>query len=385
MPLNDITDVDVWDPLSGGSLLLSVSDALMFTDATTFVVAQVAPGVPTIWSAPWWDGVAALGTLAAVALAALVAVVEATRARKAIRERNELISQQREDERRKVAALVSAWVESTYEPSHDGSHYDQRAHVFIANESDEPVFEVNVTVGAGEPPVQIGPLAVPVPIPVLPSRRTRSWDISMGLFAHSHSEGLIPVHPVARIDFTDARGARWHRSFDGRLRESAEVESTLLEYDETLGEKQLGDLTNLFNPMVIAILFRSALTESPLQFDVAKQLLDENAEGWKSFDKSMAEDFRADLSDYGLAAHVWYPAPYVAYVRFVHDEDAKKTASRAGYLNVRARVLTLTFVPERGWRIFSLGPTMPDWIGFPPSTVDRAPRDSVRRPKRRLW
>lgn len=40
--------------------------------------------------------------------------------------------------------MVSAWVEVVAMPSEDGSHYERKATVHVANESDRPVYNANV-------------------------------------------------------------------------------------------------------------------------------------------------------------------------------------------------------------------------------------------------
>lgn len=330
-----------------------------------------------MWGSAWWDASQAIGTLAAVVVALGLAGMEAARARKAERERDELRKHQQTLERRRVAALVSSWVEVSYAPSTDGTHYVQRATVFVANGSDEPVFNVHVRLGVGEPPVQIGPLAVPVPIRVLPARHTRQWDVSLGMLAWSSAEGQLPSDPAARLDFSDARGVRWHKDFSGTLTEPPSSPTSFLDRDEDLGIAQLGDLSNPFNPMAVAMAFGSLAQDGDADstFEEAKAFLEDDVAGWRVFDITRWSELRQALAGFGLAAHPWYPAPYVAYVRLVHDDDADKSISDAGYTEVRAHVLTLTFRPERGWRIFSVGAaTAPDWIGFPGRTLTRGPR-----------
>lgn len=93
--------------------------------------------------------------------------------------------------RGEVASLVSAWVEVGYQQHPSGNHYMWRSTVTVANESNEPVFDVHV----------------------LPPRRQRSWDISSGSSAFDDGQSGIREEPAARIEFQDARHIQWHRDF----------------------------------------------------------------------------------------------------------------------------------------------------------------------------
>lgn len=340
--------------------------------------SQFAADVLSVWGATWWDAAQAVGTLTAVLVALALAGVESVRAARATRSQREMEARLSQDSRRAVASLVSSWVEARYEPSRDGNNYTQRGTLFVANESNEPVFDVHVSVGVGSPVVQLGPLAAPVPLPVLPPRRTRQWDISSGLLAYGPIQGQYPSHPTARIDFTDARGVRWHRDFEGTLSDDASKPTPLFNRASEVGDAQVGDLENPFHPMAVALTFMSCLYESEEEFptEQLRFFLDENANGWKNLDSEMRQSLRDGLADYGVAAHVWYPAPRVAYVRLVHDDDADIETSVAGYVQIRGQYLTLRYVPEIGWRVFSVGITSPDWIEFPEGNLSTDLRDS---------
>lgn len=248
----------------------------------------------------------------------------------------------------------------------------------ISNESDEPVFDVSLIVGIGHPVTAIGPLAAPVPIPVLPAHSKRNWDISMGLLAHSGGIQL-PAEPVALVRFTDAQGVRWRRAFDGLLVEQTGIETKhLMSEDEEVS--QLGSPGNGFNPLVVALPFFDMLMhpDTPPSRADLEPFLAESAPGWHEVDDQQIEFFRTELIDYGMATHVAYPAPHVAYVRLVHESDQNKHPSKAGYTVIRAKIITLIFYAGIGWRIFGLGDgaTQPDWISFPPGTLDDNPRGS---------
>lgn len=325
-----------------------------------------------IWGASWWDAAQAVGTLAAVLVALGLAIWEVMRHRKTQLELEALKASEATRYEEQQAGLVSAWVESEYIDSSDASHYEHRAMVHVANEGAEPVFNVHVVIGIGSPVIQLGPLSIPVPIPVLPPRRVRSWDISLALMAHAAPVGRISGEAVARIDFSNAAGARWHRNYEGVLFRSKGVTSTLFDHDGDEGERQLGDLASPFNPMQVAYtFFAAAVDDSPPSADEVRVVLASSAPGWSDFDEADWEELRDLVSGYGLAAHVYYPAPRVAYVRLVHDEDAKREISESGYVDVRALVATLVFLPGEGWRIFSVGEgaTRPDWIAFPSGSL----------------
>ncbi|WP_140416338.1 hypothetical protein [Arthrobacter globiformis] len=326
--------------------------------------------MPDFWGAKWWDAWQAFGTVGATAIALLLALLGGVRAKMA----EAALAREREErakaDRLATASLVSAWVESGYEASDDGTHYLRRGSVNVANESNEPVFDVHVVVGIGRPAVQIGPLAVPTPIPVLPPRRHRNWDISLGLLGHGGGLDL-PSDPVAKIYFTDSRGVRWERNFEGKLVEPAEGNHEPAAEEEAL--KQLGDPTNSFNPIWMAVEFLNLLRreDPPVTAAEISPMLAEKAAGWSDMNDEALRNLGQELEDYGMATHVWYAAPQVAYVRLV--EGGMPTGPQtAGYQEVQVRIITLVFYAGRGWRIFSVGggATQPDWIEFPEGAID---------------
>lgn len=335
--------------------------------------------MPDVWDAKWWDAWQAFGTVGAVAIALLLALYEGVRARRAEKALAFEREQRLRSDRFATAALVSAWVETRYEPSADGTHYLRRGTVHVANESNEPVFNVHVVIGVGKPVVQIGPLAVPAPIPVLPPRRHRSWDISLGLLAYGG--GLrIPSDPVAKIYFSDANEFRWNRDFDGRLAEQFDGQQEF-QPDEHEGVRQLGEPSNTFNPIWTALAFVSLIRREEPRVTASElaPLLAENAPGWQVLSDSEIRALGESLASYGMAAHVWYPAPQVAYVRLVHEEDQENLPSVGGHVEVRAQIVTLVFYPSVGWRVFSVGAgaTEPDWILFPPAAIADDPRPTT--------
>jgi hypothetical protein len=342
--------------------------------------ANASTAVWQLWGAQWWDAVQAIGTLAAVVVALGLAGWEGFRLRAARRELAEVKAAEATRLEEQQASLVSAWIESDFVPSEDGSHYTHEATVHVANEGNEPVYSVHVVIGAGVPVTQLGPLSVPVPIPVLPPRRSRSWNISLPLLATSSAVGLIPGELVARIDFSDIRGERWHRNFEGVLGRGADEPGQLFTEDTETGESQLGDLSNAFNPMQVAGAFwAAAISDDPPPVDEIRVTLASTASAWADLDEASWAEMRSSISGYGLAAHVYYPAPRVAYVRLVHEDDQSKEVAESGFVEVRAQVITLVFLAGQGWRIFSVGggATRPDWIGFPQGSLTRDVREGA--------
>lgn len=317
--------------------------------------------------------------MGATTIAILLALYEGVRARRAVAALASEREQRLRSDRLATAALVSGWVETQYVPASEGRYYLRRGTLHLSNESNEPVFNVNVVLGIGQPIVQIGPLAVSIPIPVLPPRRHRSWDISLGLLAHGG--GLqIPSEPVAKIYFTDGKEVRWIRDFEGRLREQAAGEMET-HPDEEEGLRQLGDPSNTFNPIWTAMAFLNLIRRSdpPPTADELAPLLAENAPGWAALDDSDIQDLGLELDGYGMAAHAWYPAPQVAYVRLIDERDQEARPSNADYVQVRAQIITLVFYAGVGWRVFSVGDgaTEPDWIEFPRDALSDDPRRYV--------
>ena len=162
----------------------------------------------------------AIGTVGAVVVALVVALTQAAVVIVLGVKRRYLA-------RRKVASLVSAWVEHSYGPNSSGEYYRRTVSLHLANESDEPVFRVEVLCGieTEHGTIQLGPLAAPRMIPVLPPKRKFTYDITMGMlgfgdFAHDSFWGLIP-----KVGFRVGRQSRRRpvsptpRSAGGRLGE----------------------------------------------------------------------------------------------------------------------------------------------------------------------
>lgn len=335
-----------------------------------------------IFGANWWDAAVAAGTIGAVIVALLLAIVERRRARRAERELS--------DERRSVevqremdlAAMVSAWIEIQPEPSPDGKHYVRRATVHVANESDRPAYNGNVCIGLRQTVhewTRVGPLSVPLPLPVLAPHSRQSWDITLPLLAVSSSQATINGHPTAAISFTDPSGQRWTRDFDLRLRRhNGNGDATLYDINPERGHEQIGELLNPMNPITVVIAYIQAMSDERNSLSwISDELLDPEASGWKNIDEATWQAMREKSKSLGVAAHVHYPAPRVAYVKALTDEAANRRVESPGYVEVPVTVFTLRFIRKRGWRIFSIGsPCAVDMIEFPEGDLHLDPRST---------
>lgn len=341
--------------------------------------ATVPVNEPTLLGAPWWDALSSIGTLLAVIVAVGVAITESTRAHRAEKALAYERTLRATNDRRVVAGLIAASVDLAPEVSDDGSHYVPRAVLRLANESSEPVFNINVVITLGEPPVRIGPLAAPVPLPVLPAQHSRSWDVTLGLMGHTTRVTTLGAQPNTELYFSDSLGVRWHRSSRGELTEADNTPQAPFDESSADNEAQLGDLESPFNPMVVALAFLAIAmaADPPATSKDLRSFFAPNAPGWQRFTDSELQSLRATLSNYGVASHAWYPAPYVAWVRLIREEDTRADVSTAGFRSVQAQVLTLCYQPQLGWKVFSIGaPTAPDAIQFPPGTLSGDPRST---------
>ncbi len=335
-----------------------------------------------LFGAEWWDAASAVGTVGAVVVALLLAVVERNRARRAEQEladERKSAADQREID---LAAMVSAWIEIQPEPNPDGKHYVRRATVHVDNESDRPAYDGNVCVGVRQTArgwTRVGPLSVPLPLPVLAPHSRQSWDITLPLLACSSNQATINGHPTAAISFTDPSGQRWTRDFDLHLRRHDGVgDSPLYDVDPERGEEQIGELLNPLNPITVVIAYLRAITEEPTpRAAISELLLDPEANGWKNLNDAAWEAMRDAAESLGVAAHVHYPAQRVAYIKALTDEAAERRVEAPGYVEVPGTVFTLRFIRERGWRIFGIGlPVAVDMIEFPEGDLHLDPRST---------
>ena len=212
---------------------------------------------------------------------------------------------------------------------------------------------------------QIGPLAVPVPIPTLAPRSVRSWDISPGLIAHEHSEGNMNLsEPLARIEFTDPRQQRWIRDYSGDLEKYSEARSKPNTELTPENELQMGGLSRL-NPLIVALAFIEALQKTPdPNVDSFPGTLDPFATSWRELTDEDWAEIAQETSAYALPAHVYYRTPRVAYVRLMSEEALDSLSEQHSGEYYPNTVITLVFRGELGWRVFSYGPTSPEWIAF---------------------
>ena len=324
-----------------------------------------------MWGADWWDALSAIGTVGAVVVALLLAWFERRRARRSERELEVQRRGQLEVGRRAVAEMVSAWVEITMVSSSTGDHYVRRATLHVDNQSNEPVYNASVCVGIpGEAQdwIPVGALAAPLPLPVVAARSGQTWDITLPLMACSSDIGGLSQHASAALAFSDPSGQRWVRSFDGHLRRSSEGDASLFDLDPSHGELQMGDVENLFNPVPLVVAFLAGIS-SPKREDqeLAKSLLDPEEDAWARMTPNEWVELSRRLASLGVAAHVQYPAPRVAYVKALTDEAANtRRQGGAGYVTVPVQVFTLRFIKNLGWRIFAIGAAVrADAIHFP--------------------
>lgn len=292
-----------------------------------------------------WDIITALGTLGATFVALWLAVSAWTHGRSA------------------SARLVSVWVTDDYQPLVHADHYLRQVTLHVANESDEPAFDVHVSVTVGATAVPLGPLSAPSPIVVLPPRRELCFDLSTPLLAHDDT-----WNPRAAVTFRDRSGRRWTRDPDGMLTR-ASTRARWVEAPEKSLEPQIGSMTPN-NPMAVALGFLSVLrsSDSPDPGDLEFFLAPE-APGWADVDWA---ELRASTEEFQPTSMVDYPAPYIARVKLSGDVRLQGKALLAdGQVELHGprMFLTLTYAPDRGWRVFGLGSSVrPDQILFPSGT-----------------
>lgn len=111
-----------------------------------------------------------------------------------------------------------------------------------------------------------------------------------------------------------------------------------------------------------------------------KTLVDPAASGWASMDDEAWQHMRDRLSSLGVAAHVQYPAPRIAYVKALTDEAADTTREGgAGYVTVPMSLFTLRFIRGAGWRVFGVGAAVRAYeIELREGDLDQDPRGAAR-------
>lgn len=321
------------------------------------------------WNVNLVEATAAIGTLLAVGVSVGVAVVESNRAKSARRETQTLQVSQQNEQNRRTASLVSAWVTDEYVPNPSKNAFDRVTTLWLSNDADEPVFDVALNIALGDPSYSIGPLAAPRRIPVLPPRKHRSWDISVPLRAHYNS-----LNARCSVDFTDARNTRWQRKINGILEDVTNRPTVVLEREaDPNQELSLGDIESLENPMAVALQFLNLLNLPEKDFDdealsTYEELLAPEAEGWSA---STPNQIRDAFAGGNLASYIDYPAPYVAIARIIADESLGGKTVAGGSVLVDAFFLTLTYAPDRGWRVFGIGGNLePEKIRLSPGVFD---------------
>lgn len=311
----------------------------------------------------------AIGTVGAVVVALAVALTQATVA-------IVLGVRRRRLARRKVASLVSAWVEHSYTQSSSGEYYRRTVSLHLANESDEPVFKVEVLCGieTEQGTIQLGPLSAPSVIPVLPPRREFTYDVTMGMlgfgdFAHDSFRGL-----VAEVGFRDHENTRWQREFDGELNKVEEPQPAVVtEATDELSFAQAGPVDNPYNPLGIVLLFTEIASDDEVDDEQFQQLLGEQASGWTETPSGSIAEFRQILCASNLALHVWYPTPRIAYARMLEDVPDGKVPERM-------HIITLVWRNAKGWTLFGEGPYLPWMIAFNSGELDADPLDGREQP-----
>lgn len=301
------------------------------------------------WTVTWdpWSILTAIGTVGAT----FVAVGLALRGWR--------------QERDATARLIAAWVTDKFEPRADGSSYRRTTHVHIANEANEPVFGAKLNVQIGLDQTSIGPLGAPSVISVVPPRRELVFDISTPLLAHGDS-----WDPTVTLTFNDPKGRRWLRQSDGVLREVSGKKSRWSKQIRDIDERQLGDTRSLLNPMMLALVFLGGLRNPKTPPSELAVLLTPGAGGWADVEW---DQLRSDLENYQPTSMVDYPAPRIARIKLSGDkklEGRQVVGDGTGLELSNYMFMTLTLDPRLGWRVFSVGGTVPpDAINFGGSLI----------------
>lgn len=326
------------------SVVTIVSSAALFLASGFLYWRASTSGIEINLGAGAWEVLTALGTVGATALALALALTSLRR------------------QRDRVARLVSAWVTEEYVPRTSEQSYRRIVVVHVANEGDEPVFSAHLSVVVGASGIPIGPLSAPPEIAVLPPRRELTYDVSIPLLAHGDT-----YNPRVELEFSDPSGRRWRRDGAGTLVEVTDSGPQWLDADTDLA--QLGDLDTVNNPMIVALAFLAGLRDGPdPDVEFFEATLAPEAPGWDTADWKR---LRQDLELFQPTSMVDYPAPHVARVKLSGDPNLEgKTVAGHGKIELKvAKLITLTFAPERGWRVFGVGGAVPpDKILFPDGT-----------------
>lgn len=325
----------------------------------------------TVYGAEWWEAASAIGTVGAT----IVALLLAYRSWR-------IHSTSRDEAKVRSASLVSGWVETSLTPNESRSAYLFGGIAHLANESDRPVFAVHVVVGlrdglSGEV-TQLGTLSIPDVVWTLPSRHSRSWDITMGLMAMTPINQPARIEPLCRVMFDDVDGVRWMRDWDGTtapMQSEVDRSASILDSDVDRAHKQMGETDNVFNPMNTARLLWEAMDyEDDDALDIIPKIM--YPPSWPDFGTSELEELRSAFDGYGLATHIRYSAPRICYAMFPANGEEAKMVSRPGLVNIDALFITMVWLPTGGWKVHSAGghTFRPDWIPFPEGALTEDPR-----------
>lgn len=299
------------------------------------------------WHAEWdvWAILTSVGTVGATVVAVWLALLGLRKDRDA------------------VARVVAAWITDDYEPRDDGSSYKRVVRVHIANQSNEPVFDARLNVVFGRDQTPLGPLSAPTPISVIPPRREFIYDISIPLLAHANS-----WNPRATLYFTDPKDRRWLRNADGKLIDVSRQNAGWSAPKAVPDERQLGDMSTLMNPMMVALAFLTGVREPEIDMEELQVVLAPEAPGWANVDWS---ELGSSLARYQPTSMVDYPAPRIARVKLSGDRHLEGRRVEGEGLELDDVIfLTLTFAPDRGWRVFGVGASVrPNEILFEDGTL----------------
>ncbi|TFD27355.1 hypothetical protein E3T27_06255 [Cryobacterium lyxosi] len=294
------------------------------------------------WHAEWdlWTILTAVGTIGATAVAVWLALLGLRKDRDA------------------VARVVAAWITDDYEPREDGSSYERVVRVHIANQSTEPVFDARLNVVFGRDQTPLGPLSAPTPISVVPPRGELIYDITIPLLAHRNS-----WNPRATLYFTDPKDRRWLRNADGKLFDVSKEKARWSAPEAIPDERQLGDLSTPMNPMMVAVAFLAGVRDPQFDLEKLQVVLAPEAPGWA--DAEWAH-IGSDLARYQPTSMVDYPAPRIARIKLSGNVELEGRSVEGEGLELEDFIfMTLTFAPDRGWRVFGVGASVrPDEILF---------------------
>ena len=271
-------------------------------------------------------------------------------------------------EKTEPARLVSSWVTTTYSPSADGESYHKSTILHIANQGEEPVFDVDINISVGYSRHFVGPLSVPHPLSVIPPRGELVFDLSTPLL------GLVDDHdPKSTMTFTDARGKRWRRNNDGTITDSV-LQGRWVTGPETSDLLDIPAGRNaLYSPIAVAEYFLAYLLQISTENDdsILKSICSYIYPTSPIDSTEYIIELSKRYSHYAFTSMADFPTPYVAYVKITGDPQlVGKMVSGDGKL-IEVSIITLVFSRKNGWGIYSIGkPVDPGKITFLPNTTN---------------